>query len=243
MTKRELHVIRPTGMSTHNNRSNSSFQKEAFQFYQGALCELIIFCQRIQKAVAAIRTEPNRISGKQIGVINKINKVSVAVPGNKYCLHLDIFDVEYFSVMKQFFRIIQLYNGKRTKPVQNSPAQLPRKIFIFLLPDVEPCLSEKPFAVLFHRSDMIRIQVCQQDIPNLRRLDIEPSHLLGQTFIIVTRINHNRRAVFSVKENISNPLTDRSDSFINPSGIQGFENLFPPKHKGHKDLLKRRIFF
>ena len=163
--------------------------------------------------------------------------------GHKYCFYLNILNIEYFSVIKQAFRVIQLYNGKRTKSVQNSPTKLPRKIFIFLLPDIEPCLSEKSFAVLFHRSYMIRIQMCQQDILNLRGPDIQPSHLLGQTFIIVARINHNRRTIFSVKENIGNPLPNRSDSFINPSGIQGFKNFFPAKHKGHKHFLKRRIFF
>ena len=73
---------------------------------------------------------------------------------------------------------------------------------------------------------MIRILMRDQDIMNIRRIYIQPPHLLGKPLIVVPGIDHDRSIVLCIEKDIGYPLTYTCNMIVDASGIQWFKYLF-----------------
>ena len=82
-----------------------------------------------------------------------------------------------------------------------------------------------------------------EDVPDGMRIDPQPIHLLCQPVVVISRIDHNGRIAFAVEEDVRHPLSHTGDIFIDPAGVQWFENLLAPVHPAHCFSLKFRCFF
>ena len=83
----------------------------------------------------------------------------------------------------------------------------------------------------------------EEDVPDGMRINPQPIHLLCQPVIVVSGIDHNGGITLAVKEDICHPLPHTGDIFIDPAGVQWFENLLAPVHPAHCFSLKFRCFF
>ena len=80
--------------------------------------------------------------------------------------------------------------------------------------------------------------MCNQDMLDLSRVQIQPSHLFRQAVIIITGIDHDGRAVFCIEEDIRDPLTDTGNMVVNPACIQRLEYFLASVPEGHNLLLE-----
>ena len=88
---------------------------------------------------------------------------------------------------------------------------------------------------------MVGVLMRDQYVLNGRGVNVKPAHLFPQPVIVISGIDHNRCAVFRVKENVGDPFSHAGNMFIDPPGIQGLEDFFAPITPTHYFLLKNGI--
>ena len=121
----------------------------------------------------------------------------------------------------------------------NFSGQIP----VFDLRKVDRSVFKEPIAVALERTNMIGVLMRDKDMIYLSGIDIQPAHLFSQTIIVVTRVDHDRNAVFRVKENIGYPFPDTGDMLIDPPGVERLEDAPAPEHEAHGLSLIIRGFF
>ena len=219
MCKHKIKIIRPSGMTRDHFWRQIPVAKYPLQFYKRLFCQFIVLCQGIDKTVPAIGTEPDRIARKQVSVINKIDHMTPCMAGHEDRFNLDIIDIKNVSVLQQFPFIVAFYHGELIQAEDHFAAPLSRHIAIFDLTDVQFCFRKQAVTVSFNRSDMIGILMCDQYMLYRGGCDTEPLHLFLKSVIVISGIDHDRRAVLRVEKDIRDPLTDTRNMLIYPSGI------------------------
>ena len=208
-----------------------------FQLCKGLHRQLVILSQRADKAVAAVRTEPDRIAGKQILIIDEVDHVSPSVSGNQNAFDFDVPDLKHFAVFQQNLPIIRLDHRKPVCSVEHLPPDLAGQIPVLNLPDIHCRVLEQKFTVPLQGTDVVRILMRDQDMFDRCRVQVQPAHFFFQSGIIVARIDHDRGAVLRIKENICHPLTHTGHMLVDPAGVQRFEDRLAPKQSAHGFLL------
>ena len=223
MGKNESQVFRPAGVTCDNLGGQAAVPQFLLQLRQGPLRKLIVLCQGIDEAIASVCPEPDRISCKKIRIINQVDHMAPGMAGNQECLHFDVLYEEHIPVFQQLFGIIRLYQRKLICPENDLPAYFPGQITVFNFAEVDRCLFEESGRIPLNRTDVIRVLMCNQDMLDLSRVQIQPSHLFRQAVIVITGIDHDGRAVFCIEEDIRDPLTDTGNMVVNPACIQRLE--------------------
>ena len=106
--KCKIQTVRPTRMSRDDDRAPFSGSQLLLQRRQRTERKLIVLGQSVEKAIASIHAEPDRIAGKQVGVIDQIDHMSPGMAGDQERLNPDIPDIENIAVFQQDFSIIDL---------------------------------------------------------------------------------------------------------------------------------------
>ena len=122
-------------------------------------------------------------------------------------------------------------------PEHDLSADFSGQISVFFLSQIDPRLSEESVAVVFDRTDVVGILMGDQNMLDLLRIQIQPGHLLLQPFVVVSRIDHDRRTVLRIEEDIGDILPDTGDVFVDPTRVQRFKGLLPPIEERHELLL------
>ena len=104
--KGKLYVVRPAGVTGNKQRMQSAFFQLFLQQCQRLHCQLVILCQRRNKAVAAVRTEPDSIAGKEIFSVHKVYHVPPCMPRNQKALDFDAVNVKDLSIVQHHFFIV-----------------------------------------------------------------------------------------------------------------------------------------
>ena len=226
MCKNKIKIIRPARMSCDNLGADTSVSQKILEFNQGSLSQFVVFCQRIDKTVASVGAEPDRIAGKQICIIDQINHVTPCMSRHKDSFHLYIVYIKHITVPKKFSLIIAFDHRELIQTKDNPASFFPRHILILARADIQLCVFEQSVRVTLHGSDMIRVLMRDKDIMYIRRIYIQPPHLLSQPLIVVSGIYHDRCSVFGIKKDIGDPFTYTCHMIVDASGIQRFENFF-----------------
>ena len=89
MTESKFQIVRPSGMPRNDLDPRLSLFQICFQFFQRLNGDFIAFGQGTDKAVAAVSSEPDRVTGKKIFIINQVDHVAPCMPGHQDTLNLD----------------------------------------------------------------------------------------------------------------------------------------------------------
>ena len=158
--------------------------------------------------------------------------------GAENAFHFDIVEVKHLSVMDKNLLIVCFHKRQLICAEDHLSSDFTGEISVFCFADHDLRVSEETLAVGFQSTDMIGILMGDQNVLNGCRINPQPVHFLPEPLIAVTGVNHDHCAVFTIKEDIRNPLPDTGCMFIDPAGIERFENAFSPVAKTHNSFLK-----
>ena len=88
MAESKVQIICPSGMSGNDPDRLVPCAEVLFQLFKRLYCQLVVLRQRTDEAVAADRTEPDRISGEKVLVIDQVDQVAPGMAGDQ-----DAFDL------------------------------------------------------------------------------------------------------------------------------------------------------
>lgn len=120
--KSKVQIIGISRMTGYDFDFPPSFPDCFFQSGKGMQRELIIFCQKTDKTVPAVCSEPNGIAREKILVINQIDQVSPGMSGHKNCLDLNVVKIKNLPIFYKDFLVFRLYLGQLVKTVENLSA-------------------------------------------------------------------------------------------------------------------------
>ena len=106
MKECEIQIIRPTSVTGDDLYGLFSRTEILFQFLQRPDSQLVILCKSAEKAVAAVHTEPDRIAGEQILIVNEINHMPPSMAWDQDTLDFDVTDVNDLSVFQKDLLIV-----------------------------------------------------------------------------------------------------------------------------------------
>ena len=164
------------------------------------------------------------------------------MPRDQEALHLDAAHINHFVLFQKDLLIVHFNHRQLIQAMKDFPSHLARQIPVLDFSDVNRRIPEQQFAVPFQGSHVIRVLVGDEDLPNRRRIDIQPSHFFTKPGIIVPRVKHQGGPVLGVKENIGYPLAHAGHMLIDPSRVQRLEDRFSAEQEAHGLLLMFRVF-
>ena len=159
--------------------------------------------------------------------------MSPGVPRAENAFDLDSVNTQNLTVLKQCFPVIRFYHGKFVMTEYYLPTYLSCEIPAFDLAHIKPCVLEQQIAVYFHRTDMIGVLMSNENVMDIRWVNIQPLHFFTKPVIIVPGINHDGCPVFRIEEDIGNPFTNAGNTLVNAARIKRFEVFLasvPPTH-------------
>lgn len=108
VAEHEFKIIRPSGMTGDDLRRKSFTFQLLLQFSQRFLGKLVILCKRVDKAVSAVRAEPDSVACKQLFIIYQVHHMSPSVTGHKNAFHLYTVKIKELTVLKQHTLVVRL---------------------------------------------------------------------------------------------------------------------------------------
>ena len=217
--KSKIQILRPSCMSCDDFRRKLPLSEQPFELLQRLFCKFIVLCKGIDETVSAVRTEPDRIPGKQIRIIDQIDHVSPCMAGNQDRFHADIPDLKYLSILQKYFPVICLYHRELVCPEYHFTADFSRHIPVLDLTKVKRCLREQTVRIAFYSANMICILMSDQDMLYRGWINIKPPHFLSKPVIIVAGIDHDRCPVFGIEKDVGYPFPYAGCVIVDPSGI------------------------
>ena len=122
----KIKVIRPPGMTGDDFRRKLSALKRPFQVGKRLFGQFIVFRKGIDKAVAAVRAEPQGVAREQVFVVDQIDHMPPSMAGAKHTLDLDARDIKNLSVPDEHFPIIRYHQRQPVKPEKDFAPHLSR---------------------------------------------------------------------------------------------------------------------
>ena len=164
------------------------------------------------------------------------------MPGDQEGFHLDVTDGEHITILQQMARVVDIDLWEGVTAEEHLPADLTGKVTVLDFADMQGGVREESVAVPFQRAHMVRILVGNQHVFDIRGIDVQPGHFLGQTVIVVSRVYHDGGAVPGVEEDIGDPFADAGNVPVDAARIQGLEDLLAAIDARHGFLLELRCF-
>ena len=137
--------------------------------------------------------------------------------------------------------IVCFHHRQRIQLVEDPAPLFAGEIAVFDLAEVDGGVPEEQLAVTLQCADVVGILMGDEDMPDGGGINVQPAHFLLQTFIVVTRVDHNRHTVLCVKEDIGNPLPHAGHTLVDAAGVQRLENGPAAEQLAHGFLLVFRI--
>ena len=166
-------------------------QPAFFQFFlqqrQRLHCQLIVLCQCRNKAVSAVRAEPDSIAGKEMFPVHKVYHVPPCMTGNEKALDSDPVDVDDLIVVQQHFFIVDRHLRQLVKVVNDPAAHLAGQIAVLDLANIQRSIPKQSRTVRLHRTYMVGVLMSDEDVPDGLRVTINNEKVLlhdGETFEI-----------------------------------------------------------
>mgnify|MGYP002711464235 CR=1 FL=1 len=143
-------------------------------------------------------TEPDRVAGEQILVVNEVDHMPPCVAGDEEAFDLDAINVEQLAVMQQNLFVVDRDLRQLVQAIDHLAAHLAREIPVLNLADVQLCIFEKSGAVRLDRTDMVSVLMGQAQekaerlhLKNVtfRQGDVGALPYANDTFDIVLSLN------------------------------------------------------
>ena len=243
MRKGKLHVVRPAGVTGDEIWMQPTFSQLFLQQSQRLHRQLVILCQRRNKAVAAVRAEPDSIAGKEIFPVHKVYHVPPCMTGNQKTLDPDAVNVKYLPIVQQYLFVVDRHLRQFIEMIDDFSPHLAGEIPVLDLADVQLRIPEQPRTICFHCAHMVGVLMGDKDMVYRLRINPKPAHFFGKAVIVVSGIDHNGRIAFAVEEDVRHPFAHAGNILVDPAGVQRLEDLLAPVHPAHCFSLKFRCFF
>ena len=154
MRKGKGEVVRPAGVAGEEHRVQLPRFELCLQLCQRTHRQPVILRQCGDEAVAAVRSEPDRIARKQILPVDEIDHVAPGVAGNEEALDADAVDLKGLAVVQQGLLIADGDLRQLVEMIDHLAAHLARQIAVLGLADIQLRLPEQAEAVRFDRADV-----------------------------------------------------------------------------------------
>lgn len=171
MCKGKIHVVRPAGVAGNEQRMKPTVFQLFLQQRQRLHRQLVILCQRRNKAVAAVRTKPEGIAGKEIFPIRKVYHMPPCMTGNQETLDLDAVNFKDLSIVKQPFFVADGHLRQHIEMIEDLAVCFSGQIPVFDLADVQLCILKQSRTVRFYRAHMVGTLMGDEDVPDGIRME------------------------------------------------------------------------